>query len=258
MNDYRAYCLDLDGTVYRGNEGIEGAKEFVSMLQEAGIEPFFVTNNASRTQQQQSEKIRKFGIRADENRIISSAVAAAKYIRRNYPGKSVFMIGSDGLREALDKEGVQRTDENADIVLMGMDPDVNFDKLATACLEVRKGAVFISTNQDLAYPSERGMLPGNGAFTKLVAVSTGVQPLFIGKPEKHMLETIMEEWGIKNEELVMIGDNYETDILAGIRVGADTVHVNTGVTPASEAAKMSPPPTYLLENLLEWPKIKSR
>ncbi|SDH65314.1 HAD-superfamily subfamily IIA hydrolase, TIGR01457 [Planococcus glaciei] len=177
MKNYKAYCLDLDGTVYRGTEPIAEAVDFVRRLQTEGIEPFFVTNNASMTQLQLHQKLARFGIETAESQIMSSALAAAKYIKRWYPDKTVFVIGSDGLHQALAQEGITQVEQDADIVVMGIDPAVNYEKLATACLEVRKGAVFLSTNRDLAFPSERGLLPGNGAFTTLVAASTGVDPV---------------------------------------------------------------------------------
>lgn len=252
MKSYKAYCLDLDGTVYRGIEAIASAATFIRKLQQNGTEPFFVTNNASKTQKQLHDKLRGFGIEAKESHIISSAVAAAKYIKRWYPGQTVYMIGSDGLQQALAHEGIEQVGEDADIVLMGIDPAVNYEKLATACLEVRKGAVFLSTNKDLAFPSERGLLPGNGAFTTLVAASTDVDPIYIGKPERHMLEAILHEHGFERSEMVMVGDNYDTDILAGINYGIDTIHVNTGVTPMHEVLEKSVPPTHVLENLDFW------
>lgn len=249
MNSYKAYCLDLDGTVYRGTEVIPEAAQFIKKLQARGIEPFYVTNNASMTQGQLKEKLKNFGIKAQEERIISSAVAAAAYIKRWYPNKKVYMIGSDGVHQALAQEGIQRVHEDADIVLMGMDRNINYEKLATACLEIRKGAVFLSTNKDLAFPSERGFLPGNGAFTKLVSASTNINPIFIGKPEKHMLEAIMHNFGFQKEEMVMIGDNYGTDIMAGFSIGIDTIHVNTGVTRMEEVLEKEVQPTHIVENL---------
>lgn len=252
MKEYKAYCLDLDGTVFRGSEVIPEAADFIARLQQKRIEPFYVTNNASLTQQQFSDKMEAFGISAPPERIMSSSIAAAKYIKRWYPDKNVYMIGSDGIEQALQSEGIEQVQENADIVLMGMDRNINFEKLATACLEIRKGAVFLSTNCDLAFPSERGLLPGNGAFTKLVSSSTGVEPVFIGKPEKHMLEAIQHEYNFSPEEMVMIGDNYDTDIQAGIRFGIDTVHINTGVTPMEDAIKKDSPPSYIFEDLSLW------
>lgn len=249
MKNYKAYCLDLDGTVYRGTEVIPEAKIFIERLQQKGIEPFFVTNNASMTQKQLSDKLARFGVKAEQSRIISSAVASAKYIKHWYPDKNVFMIGSTGLEKALQQEGIERVKEDGDIVLMGIDRDINFDKLATACLEVRKGAIFISTNGDLAYPSEKGLVPGNGAYTTLVAASTGVDPLYIGKPEMHMLEAIMLDFGFDKNEMVMIGDNYDTDIKAGIHFGIDTIHVNTGVTSTEEVLEKAVKPTFAVETL---------
>lgn len=252
MKNYKAYCLDLDGTVYRGKEAVPDAPNFVARLQAKGIEPFFVTNNASMTQTQLNSKLAKFGVVTENQQIMSSAIAAAKYISRWYPNKSVYMIGSDGLKDALQQEGIVQVEENADVVVMGIDPGINYEKLAVACLEIRKGAVFLSTNRDLAFPSERGLVPGNGAFTTLVAASTGVEPVYIGKPEGHMLDAILYEHGFEKEEMVMIGDNYETDILAGIHFGIDTVHVNTGVTPMEDVLKKDIQPTHALESLALW------
>lgn len=249
---YQAYCLDLDGTVYRGTEAVEEAAGFIGRLQEKGIEPFFITNNASMTQQQLKDKMAGFGITAKKERIMSSAIAAAKYIKRWYPERSVYMIGSDGLAQALQQEGLQRVEDQAGIVLMGIDRNITYDKLATACLEIRKGAVFLSTNQDLAFPSEKGFLPGNGAFTTLVAASTDVDPVYIGKPQIHMLEAIQHESGFQKSEMVMIGDNYDTDIQAGIRFGIDTIHVNTGVTRMETVLGKQHPPSFAIENLGFW------
>ncbi|MDQ0430351.1 4-nitrophenyl phosphatase [Planomicrobium stackebrandtii] len=249
---YGAYCLDLDGTIYRGTEPVEEAAAFVKRLQLKEIEPYFVTNNASMTQQQLKAKLAGFGIDAKKERIMSSAIAAAKYIKRWYSERSVYMIGSDGLDQALRQEGIERVEEDAGIVLMGIDRNITYEKLAAACLEIRKGAVFLSTNQDLAFPSEKGFLPGNGAFTALVAASTDVDPVYIGKPEIHMLDAIQYESGLEKSEMVMIGDNYDTDIQAGIRFGIDTIHVNTGVTRMETVLEKEQPPSFAIENLKFW------
>lgn len=252
IKPYKAYCLDLDGTVYRGGTPVKAASSFVEKLQHQGIEPFYITNNASMTVTQLQDKLLKVGVKADRMRIMSSAVAAAKYIRRWYPGRTVYLVGSDGLSEALDDHGIERVEKQADIVLMGLDPHINYEKLARACLEVQRGAVFLSTNKDLAFPSEEGFLPGNGAFTALVSQAADVEPVFIGKPEIHMLEAIQHEFGFEKEQMVMIGDNYDTDILAGIHFGIDTVHVNTGVTAMDKVLEKDRPATYCLEDLGFW------
>ena len=254
MLSYKAYCLDLDGTVYKGSEPIPEAIEFVHYLQRNGIEPFFVTNNSSMTQLQLQEKLQKMGIRVEADHIMSSAIACANYIESTHTGKSVFVIGSNGLKDALDRKNISYTDEVAEVVVMGIDLQINYDKLATACLSIRAGAAFISTNKDHVFPSERGLVPGNGAFTKLVEHSTGVEPLFVGKPEPFMLELIQQKFGFEKEEMIMIGDNYQTDILTGIRMGIHTAHVNSGVNSTEEVQQEDAQPTYYLESLVEWIK----
>lgn len=252
MSNYKAYCLDLDGTVYRGETPIKEAVEFIHYLQGKDIEPFFVTNNSSMTQKQLQQKLAKMDIHTETDHIVSSSIAAANYIEEHFPRKSVFMIGESGLQDALESKQIMRTDDLAEVVVMGIDRQINYEKFAIACLSVRAGAAFLSTNSDHAFPSERGFLPGNGAFTKLVEYSTGVDALFMGKPQPFMLEYIQKQFGYKKEEMVMIGDNYLTDVLTGINMGIHTVHVNSGVNSTEEVRQKIAQPTYFLESLCEW------
>ncbi len=254
MLNYKAYFIDLDGTVYRGKTPISEAVKFIHYLQSNGNQPFFVTNNSSMTQQQLQEKLAIMDIQVDTEHIISSSIAAANYINEFLPGKEVFMIGELGLENALKSRDISITTGMADIVVLGIDRHINYEKLATACLSVRAGASFLSTNSDHAFPSEIGFLPGNGAFTKLVEHSTGVEPIYMGKPQPFMLEFIQKQYGFSKEEMVMIGDNYQTDILTGIHMGIDTVHVNSGVNSTAEVKLQAEQPTYFLESLSEWTK----
>jgi len=249
---YKAFCLDLDGTVYRGIQSIPEATSFIAKLQKQGIDPYFVTNNSSLTPSEVQFKLDSFGIKAKENSIMTSAIAAAKYCKENFRGASVMMIGGKGLEEALQLEGIQITRENPDVVIMGIDQNVTYAKLADVCLAIRAGADFIATNGDKAIPTERGLEPGNGSFVKLVENATGIKPIFVGKPESHMLGYIQASGGYKKEEMVMIGDNYDTDILAGIHFGIDTIHVEGGVTSKKDLKGKERQPTYLLRTLLEW------
>lgn len=254
MLNYKAYFIDLDGTVYRGKTPIPEAVKFIHYLQSNGNQPFFVTNNSSMTQQQLQEKLAIMDIQVDKEHIISSSIAAANYINEFMPGKEVFMIGELGLEDALKSRDISITTGMADVVVLGIDRHINYEKLATACLSVRAGATFLSTNSDHAFPSELGFLPGNGAFTKLVEHSTGVEPIYMGKPQPFMLEFIQKKYGFSKEEMVMIGDNYQTDILTGIHMGIDTVHVNSGVNSTAEVKLQAEQPTYFLESLSEWTK----
>ena len=136
-----------------------------------------------------------------------------------------------GLNTALTEAGlVIKNDEHVDYVVIGLDEQVTYEKLAIATLGVRNGATFISTNPDVSIPKERGLLPGNGAITSVVSVSTGVSPQFIGKPEPIIMVKALEILGLDKSEVAMVGDLYDTDIMSGINVGMDTIHVQTGVS----------------------------
>lgn len=252
MKDYQGYLIDLDGTMYQGNKRIPAAKEFVEFLNEKGLPHLFLTNNSSRTQLEIANKLNGMDIPATENHIFTSSMATASYIANLEKQARVYVIGERGLHEALQDKGLIITDENPDFVVVGIDREITYEKLAKACLFVRNGAGFVSTNSDIAIPTERGLVPGNGALTSVVTVSTGVEPVFIGKPESIIMEQAVKALGLSNKETLMVGDNYHTDIMAGIQAGIDTLMVFTGVTPFEDYPSLPIKPTYHVRSLSEW------
>lgn len=252
MKGYRGFLIDLDGTIYRGNEVIEEAVQFIDSLQKRNLPYLFVTNNSSKTPEYVANKLMKMGINVTRDHIFTSSMATAKYIKQQYNQAKIYKIGGEGLEQALLDEGFTLVQENADLVIIGIDQNITYEKLAQACFEIRKGAKFISTNADKAIPTERGLAPGNGALTSVLEVSTGVKPIFIGKPEPIIIEQAMERLGTKKEETLLIGDNYDTDILAGIRAGIDTLIVHSGVTTKEMLQNVEIPPTYSVNSLAEW------
>lgn len=251
MISYKAYCFDLDGTIYRGKAGIESAVAFVHHLQQQGIEPFYLTNNSSKTRNMLQQSLRDIGIVAPPEHIYSSALATAKYVAKICPEKQVNVVGEQGIRLALEEEGLEITEEQSAVLVMGIDRQMTYDKLTRASAYVQKGAQLIGTNGDIKFPNEHGFAPGNGSFVHLVANVAGVIPTFIGKPSPVMLQIVADEHGFEKHEMVMVGDNYDTDILCGINFGCDTIHVNTGVTPTEIVKQQTKLPTYCVESLLE-------
>lgn len=249
MKQYKAYCFDLDGTVYRGKEGIPSAVAFIHRLQQAGIEPFYVTNNSSKTREQLQDALLSIGVKAPLEHIYSSALVTAKYVALNFPGKKVAMMGTDGIRQALLNENIVPVEDEPDVFVMGIDRTLDYMALARATIFVQKGAIFIATNQDIKFPTEYGFLPGNGSFARLVGEVADVEPIYIGKPSPAMLEMIAIEHRFAKEDMVMIGDNYDTDIMCGINFGCDTIHVNTGVTPTKVVLEKECRPTYVVDVL---------
>ncbi|NBJ69251.1 MULTISPECIES: TIGR01457 family HAD-type hydrolase [Clostridia] len=250
---YQGYLIDLDGTMYQGNEPIPYASDFVQTLHHKQIPYVFVTNNSSKTQEDVAAKLRKLDIPAEPDQIVTTSLATASYIKANHGLSRCYVIGEEGLHKALREEGHTITEtEDCDMVVIGIDRNITYEKLAKASIAVRNGATFISTNGDKSIPNERGLLPGNGSLTAVISICTGVDPIFIGKPEAVIMEEALEVLGLSKEKALMVGDNYATDIQAGIRAGIDTLMVFTGVTPFSDYEQLAVAPTHYVHNLKEW------
>ncbi|SES38033.1 TIGR01457 family HAD-type hydrolase [Salipaludibacillus aurantiacus] len=252
MGKYKGYLIDLDGTMYRGEEKIDAASRFVKQLEKKDLPYLFVTNNSSRTPKEVAEKLVSMDIPATEEHVFTTSMATAQFIKQTYGKVNVYMIGERGLEDALVKQGLNLTDKEIEAVVMGIDRQINYEKLAVACLAVRNGAAFLSTNGDVAIPTERGLMPGNGSLTSVVHVSTGVTPKFIGKPESVIVDQALAVLGTERHETLMVGDNYQTDIMAGINATMDTLIVHTGVTSVEQLAEEKIQPTYAIHTLDEW------
>lgn len=258
MLAYQGYLIDLDGTMYRGKEEIPGAKEFIARLNEEEVPYVFITNNSSLAETAVVEKLASFDINTSVDHVLTSAVATAKYIQSQKSGARCYVIGEDGLQEAIADAGLLVTDVDCDFVVVGIDRDINYEKLKKASLLIQQGATFVSTNRDAAIPTEEGLVPGNGSLTALLAVSSGIDPIFIGKPETIIMNEALQMIGLARNEVLMIGDNYTTDISAGIRSEIDTLMVLTGFSTEADLAHLSEAeqPTYVMEDLYVWMEEK--
>ena len=225
---YKGYLIDLDGTIYKGKDRIPEGEAFVHDLQKRGIPYLFVTNNTTRT----PESVQKMLAKQFE--------------------KSFYVSGEEGLKEAIRAAGYLEGKENPAYVVVGLDWQVDYEKLATATLAIQKGAHFIGTNPDLNIPTERGLLPGAGSIITLLEAATRVKPVYIGKPNAIIMEKAVEHLGLAHEDLLMVGDNYLTDIRAGIDNGIPTLLVTTGFTKPEEVPNLPIAPTHVLSSLAEW------
>jgi len=255
VKEYKGYLIDLDGTMYRGTERIEEAVTFVKQLNDRGIPYLFVTNNSSKTPDQVAAHLSAFDVPVSTNQVFTTSMATAAFISQEKKDASVYVIGGEGIRQALTEKGMELVTNSPDYVVVGLDRDITYEKLALGCLAVRGGAKFISTNGDIAIPTERGLLPGNGSLTSVISVSTQTEPIFIGKPEAVIMEQAIKVLGLPKEEVAMIGDNYETDITAGLNIGMDTIIVHTGVTTKEMLTTKGKQPTFAIQSLADWKLI---
>lgn len=222
--------IDLDGTMYRGKQMVEHADEFVSKLLELDMPHLFLTNNSSRTPQAVAEHLKSLGIPAEAGNVYTAAQAAARYISREKSGANVYVIGENGLEEAVIEAGLAVVQEQPDYVVQGIDRSFNYAKLAEAVRHIRSGAVYIQTNPDLLLPSDHGFMPGAGSIGAAIQAASGCAPVVIGKPSAIIMRDAIERLDLPPERVWVIGDNAATDIKAGQAAGCRTALVLTGLT----------------------------
>lgn len=185
--------------------------------------------------------------------IYTSALATADYLSHHAKrGRKVYAVGESGLKTALLDAELTLIDSNPDYVVVGLDNAINYHKLATAVLAIRAGATFIGTNADSNLPNQYGMVPGAGSFVKLVEYATQTKPIMIGKPNSLILDLALQRYHLSRDQVVMVGDNYHTDIEAAIHAGMDSLLTYTGLSTPSEVSQEEVQPTYQVANLDEW------
>lgn len=250
---YKGYLIDLDGTIYKGRERIPAGERFIQRLQEQEIPYLLVTNNTTRTPQMVQDMLaQQFNIQTPLETIYTATMATVDYMKDMNRGQTVYVIGETGLKSAISEAGYIQDKENPAYVVVGLDSQVTYDMLATATLAIAKGALFIGTNPDLNIPTERGLMPGAGSLVALLEAATRVKPVFIGKPNAIIMNKALDILQVKRSEAIMVGDNYLTDIMAGIQNDIDSLLVTTGFTKAEEVANLPIQPDYVVASLDEW------
>ncbi|MDD6432499.1 MAG: TIGR01457 family HAD-type hydrolase [Lactobacillaceae bacterium] len=254
MKDYQGYFIDLDGTTYKGTKRIPAAARFIKRLQNADKTVLFVTNNSTRTPEFVANNLREnHQINVTADNVYTTALATADYLDKVAGDRrQVYVVGESGLRKALEQRHFHLTDQQPDYVVVGLDSQVTYAKLETAVLLIRAGATFIGTNADSNLPNERGMVPGAGSLVKLVEYATQQKPIMIGKPEAKIMKMALEKAGLTRDQVVMVGDNYNTDIRAAINTGMDSLLVYTGLSTPEQVAKIAVQPTHTVKSLDEW------
>ena len=250
---YKGYLIDLDGTIYRGSEPIPSGRRFVEQLQARKIPFLFLTNNTTKTPETVANRLgNEFSIHVGPETVYTATLATIDYMNDAAKGKKVYVIGEPGLIDPILSAGYVWEEENPDYVVVGLDNDVTYEKFVTATLAIQKGATFIGTNPDKNIPTERGLLPGAGSVIALVEASTQQKAIYIGKPEAIIMDKAVEILGMEKSDVLMVGDNYTTDILAGINNGIDSLLVLSGFTQKADVPTLPVPPTYLVDSLDEW------
>lgn len=252
MLPYTTYLLDLDGVVYRGNELLPGAREFVQWLETTQKKYLFLTNNSFATGAQILGKLARLGIISENTHLLTAGQAAVRNIARRLPGGSVYVVGEAPLIELVESQGLRVVPSDiseADAVLVGLDRAFNYEKMACAANAIRAGALFITINRDPVLPISGGFVPGCGSLAAAIECASGVTPEIVGKPEPMLLLEAMELLGSEPGETVMVGDGLAIDILAGERAGTHTLLVLSGSNSRADAERSEVKPDHIYVDL---------
>jgi 4-nitrophenyl phosphatase len=251
LGDIRALVIDADGVLWRGRQSLPGVSAFFDFLCAREIPYIIATNNSARPESDVVEKLARYGTQIEESRVLTSSLATVLCLPRLAPNaKRVLVVGGEWLGTVMTRAGYQVVDQDADVVVAGIDMNLTYDKLKRATLEIRRGAKFIGTNADKTFPSEEGVIPGAGAILAALETASETAPIVIGKPERLMFNIAVEKMGVPAEKTATLGDRLETDILGGQRAGLRSILVMTGVTTPEMLAQSSIKPDCVFDDLV--------
>lgn len=250
MDKIRTFLLDLDGTFYLGDKLFPWSLDFVDTVRSQGKNFIFVTNNSSRHGRYYVEKIRKMGVDISADQVFTSGEATIYHLLKyNYP-KRLFLLGTPDLEEEFQAAGFTLTDREAELVVLGFDMTLTYDKLRTACRLIRQGIPFIATHPDINCPTPDGPIPDAGSMIALIKASTGVEPKIIGKPYPEMIEALRAKYGLEDPQTVaMVGDRLYTDIAMGKAAGIKSILVLSGETQLADLERSQIQPDFVVDNL---------
>jgi len=250
----KLFLLDMDGTIYLGNDLFDGTPEFLRRIRERGGRYLFATNNSSRGVGAYVEHLRDLGLDAACEDFLTSTDALIWYLRDRYDGALIYAFGTRTFREQLAQAGLRITDrveKGISLLVCGFDTELTFQKLEDACKLLTHGVEFIATNPDWVCPTEWGAVPDCGSVCEMLFRATGRRARFIGKPEPHMVSLSIERCGCTREETVIIGDRIYTDVACGVNAGVDSAFVLSGEGTVEDIERYHVQPAGIYQNIRE-------
>ena len=233
------FLLDMDGVIYRGDQLIPGTLEFLERLKGLSIPYLFLTNNSQRAQRDIVARLSRLGIKVRPDQVFTCAMATARFLSSQKPGGTAYVLGENGLSQALHHNGYTIVDDQPDYVVVGEGRTFTFEMIEKATRMIERGAKLIATNMDTTCPTDRGIRPGCGAIVAMLEKASGAEAFSVGKPSPVMMRMARKELGLKTGETVMVGDTMYTDILGGVQMGYRTVLVLSGHTTEAACRKFA-------------------
>ncbi len=247
----QCWLTDMDGVLVHEEKALPGAAEFLERLVDRGRRFLVLTNNSIFTPRDLAARLARTGLHVPEQSLWTSALATADFLHTQLPGGSAYVIGEAGLTTALHEVGYVMTDTDPDYVVLGETRTYSFEAITRAIRLVGRGARFIATNPDVTGPSPEGPLPATGSVAAMITRATGAEPYFVGKPNPMMFRSAMNRIEAHSESTVMVGDRMDTDVVAGIEAGLDTILVLSGSTAAADVSRFPFRPGRILDSIAD-------
>lgn len=251
----KLFLLDMDGTIYNEETVFDGTCQLLEYVESVGGKYVFITNNSSRSVIDYVEKIKRLGIKGEEENFFTSTQATIIYLKKNYPGAKIYCQGTKSLVKELTDAGLditERVEENIDVVLAGFDTELTGQKLRNTCeILSTRDVAYVATNPDLCCPVSFGFVPDCGSICQIIETATGKKPVYIGKPEPAMIDIAREKFGFSREETLIIGDRLYTDIAAGLNAGITSICVLSGEAGVDDIVNGDIKPTYTFNDVRE-------
>ena len=251
LDQVKMFVLDMDGTIYLGERLFPFTKDFLRRVRETGRDFCFFTNNSSKNKGAYLEKLARMGIEIPPEKMLISNGVILEWLKEHHPGASCYVVGTPPLREDFRRAGFASDDPEADVVVLGFDTTLTYEKLRIACDLVRAGRPVYGVNPDWNCPVEGGFIPDCGSIAALVKASTGVQCEFFGKPSPHTLQYMLRQTGCRPEELAVVGDRLYTDIAVTSGSEAMGILVMSGETTPEILAQSETKPDLVVRDLEE-------
>lgn len=249
LRDKKLFLFDIDGCLAVGDTLLEGSRSLLSLIEEIGGASYFITNNSTKSESDYVKKFQTcFGLETTADQFVTSGFMASRFLRENYAGRKIFVLGTRSFVTNLWLNGLHVTETaEADIscVLTAYDSELTYEKLVQACrVLTRPDMPFYATNPDLCCPADFGFIPDCGSICAMLTASTGKKPVYLGKPSREVVDLCLRASGFAPEQTLVVGDRLYTDILCGINAGVDTCLLYTGEATPAEAARSGYKPTF--------------
>ena len=249
--EVEAWLTDMDGVLVHENHALPGARELLRQWEDAGTPYLVLTNNSIFTARDLSARLRSSGLHVPEDRIWTSALATADFLKQQLPGGTAFVIGEAGILTALHEAGFVMTETDPDFVVVGETRNYSFEAITKAIRLIAAGSRFIATNPDPSGPSAAGLLPATGSVAALISTATGRRPYFIGKPNPLMMRSALNRLEAHSETTVMVGDRMDTDVISGLEAGLRTILVLSGSTRPDQVERFPYRPTKVVDSIAD-------